>query len=757
MNNPTPEQIAVINHPAGKHAKVLAVAGSGKTSTMAYRIKQLIEKRGTDPKKILVLIYNRLAKEQFDQKLVEIGLEIEKRPAVQTFHSFASTLIQKNVRLGKLPKSLEMWADDKAENAKITLLKAINNLETKRAIPIGVAKVDACELAITWWKSMLIPPDLNRAGHHTEPLIPMVYQEFEKLRNNRSALTFDDLVPMALAIMKENNESDHIYDHIIVDEYQDVNYGQQKLIESLAGTHAEVMVVGDDDQTIYEWRGARPDYIQKKFELSFNNKPVITYCLSHSFRFGPLIAQSAENVISFNQTRTQKNLVAHDVRRKGNVSILCNSSEQSTDIYKEMTQKIFEMVKETKDPRQVVILCRMFSQLSGIEAEFLSRKIPYRVLGNPPFFERNEIQRLMDYLYISINYKNSFSKADGERFERILNVPNRKLGKEPARRMIEKLRKTGSTFEHLLASLASQRESPYSIRQRIAVDDLASVLSRANELVNEEPTLPTHKILTHIIDSVGYENHYKNYFGEGFDSIDRLETIKSFLLSVRLLAKSPQDTIDHIESLDSTQGKPKEEQILMTTIYRTKGLEFDYVFVPDCNQGKLPSPSTSSCPVYDLTGEVVSPQSSPPIEVDRRLFYVATTRARKGVFFGTSEPPCKGNQSQSNPTRRSQFLDELQLEGALPLIDTFQDLADGKAEALAELKVKAKQFGGFKRVVNNLTNYYLPEIDQRDLASQIVNLVSNIEAVVIPPKSPPIDPKPGVPKKPEEKPWWEDD
>ena len=151
----------------------------------------------------------------------------------------------------------------------------------------------------------------ERAGTHTSSYLPLVYQEFEKLRRSENALTFDDFVPLAVSLLEHNpvvnQRNCQNVQYLIVDEYQDINYGQQRLIELLAGVQADVMVVGDDDQTIYEWRGARPNYILNDFAQVFQNKPVLDYRLSRSFRFGPLIAQCASNVISWNTRLKSRN------------------------------------------------------------------------------------------------------------------------------------------------------------------------------------------------------------------------------------------------------------------------------------------------------------------------------------------------------------------------------------------------------------------------------------------------------------------
>ncbi len=259
----------------------MAVAGSGKTTTMVLRIRELLS-QGVDPKSILVLMFNRLARDQFAEKLSRFGVSEHQNPHVHTFHSFAHKLIREKLSRGLLPRTTELWTGDKEELYRIYVLRAIDkvridvkngrlNENTELDIDnLADPEVPAIDLdpgevkdAIGLWKGSLIPP--SRAGYHGNPYIPLVYAEFEKIRNQKNAITFDDFVPIAveelLADSAFGQQFRERYDHLIVDEYQDINYGQQRLVELLASKRADVMVVGDDDQTIYEWRGARPSYM----------------------------------------------------------------------------------------------------------------------------------------------------------------------------------------------------------------------------------------------------------------------------------------------------------------------------------------------------------------------------------------------------------------------------------------------------------------------------------------------------------------
>jgi DNA helicase-2/ATP-dependent DNA helicase PcrA len=319
----TDEQQAIVHHPLGKHARILAVAGSGKTTTMVHRVHHLVMEWNQDPRRIRIVLFNRLAREDFQKKLENAIFEVGKRPIVLTFHALAFRMRLDAEKQGLLPRSTELWTGDKQELALFCMHRAIDSLLHEGIIEENIDPLDALD-TVGLWKACLIPPE--RAGHRTNPDLPLVYRRFEEFREEKRALTFDDFVPKALELMASHprfrKRWTNQMDHLIVDEYQDINYGQQEMIRLLAGKRADVMVVGDDDQTIYEWRAARPRYILEGFKNDFVNKPVVDYQLSHSFRFGPLVAQVAFNTIGFNQQREPKPLVAYDAHKLTGIYVL---------------------------------------------------------------------------------------------------------------------------------------------------------------------------------------------------------------------------------------------------------------------------------------------------------------------------------------------------------------------------------------------------------------------------------------------------
>jgi DNA helicase-2/ATP-dependent DNA helicase PcrA len=383
MQKITEEQYKIIRHPVGLHAKVLAVAGSGKTTTMVERVKHLVENEGVNPGRIQILMFNRMAKQDFQYKLNNCGLSRGMLPPVNTFHSLALRIVQDAQDEGIVDKEIEIWTDDKSEIYPNLVYPAFSQLRAEKKVAPGTdLDPELAKSAIEFWKGSLIKPE--NAGWNGKECYPDVYDIMERWRLDKKGMTFDDLIMVATDLLSERTAFSErwrgSFEHIIVDEYQDINHAQQKLVELLADGKADVMVVGDDDQTIYEWRGARPGYILGEFEAIFNNKLLITYTLSHSFRFGPIIAQYAENCIVNNRSRKSKSLIAFHPGQSSSVRFIEIKFEQETDAAKEMADVLVNSVRETGNPERVIVLARSFYQLNALQMELMQRRTPFALL-----------------------------------------------------------------------------------------------------------------------------------------------------------------------------------------------------------------------------------------------------------------------------------------------------------------------------------------------------------------------------------------
>ncbi|HEX4810585.1 MAG TPA: ATP-dependent helicase [Bryobacteraceae bacterium] len=684
MNNLTEEQKRIVNHPLGQHARILAVAGSGKTTTMVRRISHLVINLGIDPRTIKVLMFNNLARQEFSAKLNATLLDPHLRPDVQTFHSLAYRLLRAGTKRGTRSDHYSLWIGDKEELARSHVRAAITDVRRERGGVSGINDIDPKEAlhAISLWKASLIKPAC--AGHKTTPEMADIYARFEQYRLRKGALTFDDFVPEACDLIRTNGDiqqqlASHLK-HLIVDEYQDINYGQQQLVRLLAGDSADVMIVGDDDQTIYEWRAARPYYIREGFSKDFGRKQTVDYFLSRSFRFGPKLAQCAENVIAFNTSRHAKSLVAHQATQLTEISVISNRSEQHHDESQELANEIESLVLEQKvPPNSMVVLGRTFAQTEPLQSCLLMRGIPFRVLGMASFFEREENKILADYVRIGLSLDSPFITvgrgshqgllSEGSAtdlfdatigvFLAVANRPYRRLSRDLLKQGLARALKAGFTIGESVEYLAADQECGFSLEGRNVLRELLDRFRWIQE--SADAGMLVGPLLKNLVTTLGYREEHTSYYGTDQPSEDRLSSIENFILFATASKMQPEEFLQHLESLDSALGYAHSEIITVTTIHRTKGLEFDYVFLPQCTDGNMPGNIASEIPVFDKSGRVPHQAGSPLIEAERRLFYVAITRAKRHCFIGTIQPPDRGLQLASSSPIPSRFIEEMQL------------------------------------------------------------------------------------------------
>jgi DNA helicase-2/ATP-dependent DNA helicase PcrA len=644
MIKPTDEQLSVVRHPTGMHARVVAVPGSGKTTTAVHRIVYLLE-HGVQPERICVLQFNKRAQLDFRDKLNRTGVSGAARVQVSTFHGFALKVINWSCRkMGFPPKRI--WTDEQIAyyiNAAIDLLVQEGLLSETEAEVIDREQVAS---AIGLWKASMIVPE--NAGYRGDPNIELVYQKFEDLRRAQNALTFGDFAPR-VAYMLDRWEDIRRkwanFEHLVVDEFQDANLAQLRMVRLLAGDHADILALGDPDQTLYEWRGARPQYLVRDFTSLFDSKPCVDYQLTESFRFGPAIGRAASNLIRHNKDRIAKPLITHHTDRHSEVHII-ESLESDVAI----AEQIVRLIKDGVAPQQVQILARTYAQLTGLEVELLRRRVPFRVLGREPFFNRKESKILLNYTRLAMVMEDVVTKKAEGLLISVANTPSRGLPRNSLRRMMETARSNRQTLKQALLEVPPNALPP-SQREQLA--DLAAVLEAIGENISH---LKASDLLSWLVDTIDYFQHLEAYYGDGPESLNRKQNIASLTAYAEDTGLPPAEFVAHINELDTTRGVPENELITMSTAYRAKGLEFDHVLVPRCQEGLMPLLREDEALTFDKSGVVADPKRSNSVEAERRLFFVTVTRARRRLYIGV--PPTKVGCSSPQPSR---FIAEMEV------------------------------------------------------------------------------------------------
>ena len=729
----TDEQLQVVAHPDGHHARVLSVAGSGKTTTMAYRIRHLIEERGVQRHQIQVLMFNAAARRQFQQRLEDIGILRENQPPVDTFHSYSFKKI--NIQ------GFKQWFGDTEEHHYLRVKESVDRIRSVYAkkgesIDEDSLDVNAAERAIGLWKGALIrPSDAGYEGPYGDVYVE-VYGDYERVRLTENAITFDDFVPLAVQSLtgqRGKTRSINELRYIIVDEYQDVNLGQQKLIEMLASEGADIMVVGDDDQTIYEWRGARAEYILGEFANVFDNKPQITYRLTNSFRFGFMIAQASHNVVAHNTKREIKDLTPSDPSQDSEITVILDAEIQDDYSKRALATELISLVVDKGiKPLTIRVLGRTYAQLTEFQSELLLRHVPFVVEGHGSFLQAGECQAMLDYLRVADLLNDPPETHTISNLINIANKPSRFLPREGLRRAIESGLKSQQSLLSILREL-SERDSAFgSRRQQEELTELAAVLeSLAAKLAvdsGDEHETKAGPILRYVNESVGYVDHYLNYYGEGEQSQNRISSIETFMHYADRVDIGWREFIEHTERSDTTLGKPADQCVTMTTIHRVKGLKFDYVFIPNCEEGHMPVIASNDDPTYDKRAPRRAPNAAEWVESERRLFYVGATRAKRGLFIGAPKlrPVDSAGNSLTSAVARmernsasSRFLEEMELEPTREVALEVIKAARKQPNILAELLQQQRPFHALVKGVKNLGRFFSQRVRRKVAAIEV--------------------------------------
>ncbi len=693
MQNLTKEQIEVVHHPEDCHARVLAVAGSGKSTTLAYRIKHLIENNHCAPTAIQVLMFNSLARKQFYKTLDKVGLPQNLQPSVHTFHSFSFQVIHEAIKQGYLAPKTQFWLSDKTEFIWMSIKRIISDMEKAHQIQPESVDPEQVLHAIGLWKSSLIPPE--RAGSLTQPFLPIVYGRFENYRIAKDALTYDDFIPTAISLLENNpslyNQFCNNLEHLFIDEYQDVNLGQQTLIEMMANERTSIMIVGDDDQCIYEWRGARPNFIMVDFAQIFNNKQVLDYRLSRSFRFGPIIAQSAANVIACNFNRVDKPLIAFQVAKPGFIHIM-NGGYEAVKGLADQVQALTQY--EQVPASEIVVLSRMYAQMDNLEAEFLERKIPYWVEGQQPFFKRKEINTLLDYIRFTSRINCRIDRESSDLLLSIINKPVRMISRNVTEKLLNRAFTQSLTPYELLKQASSPWCTELSPWQCNVFQGFFQFLN-ALQMRLKEPD--ASEVLSWMVKELDYLAYFQDYYGRGENADEKSHAVLHFIQYVKNLKITPLALIEQLQDLDTTQGASEDQQIRFTTIYRTKGLEFDFVLLPQCDENLLPYLKGEQMDYFDKGSVSKNHVMSSAVDNERRLFYVGLTRARKGVFIGTGSTP-------------SRFLQEMQIGKTETVMSAILAIAAGNPEGDGLLERVLQNQSIPTTIQSNLINGYFEDL-----------------------------------------------
>ncbi|MBZ5486726.1 ATP-dependent helicase [Halomonas aquamarina] len=596
----TAEQHAVVHHREG-HARVAAVAGAGKTTTMAARVLHLLES-GVSPKRMLVLMFNRSARDDFQHRLASMAPAGQALPGVRTFHSLGHRLTQSLCRWGALAPRRLLSADWQLERLlRQASLNVLRESVERRDAAIEGDRLEALAHFCNLVKAEMAAPEAlyQRLGYEPDTdYFPAAFNEAERMLHAEGLMTYADLLYRPLQALEADSalrrRVEGFLDHVIIDEYQDINAAQQRLLAVLAGETASVMAVGDANQCIYEWRGARPDTMLEDFTATFGQ--ATDYPLSTTFRHGHALALAANHAIVANQRRPDQLCLA----AAGNPDTRLAVGQGSGGLL----DTLMDWRAQGRAFNQASLLVRSWALSVPFQLALLQAGIPFRLLREDRFvFRLPLVQALVGYLKLS---RRPALLHDPEHLLLLLSQPTPFVGRERLQRLAHQLAVTQSWPERHDPVLTELKPL-----QRRTLKKRWALLCELPEL----SAWPPARLLGHVVDAIDAEKVLKRAAArrdKGEEDVRLLDVLIE-------QAQGVQDPEAFIELLE----RPVENQadgVLISTVHGAKGLEWPLVVVAGVNEEDFPHYSRDT------------PLSDERLEEERRLFYVAITRAEERLL-----------------------------------------------------------------------------------------------------------------------------
>ncbi len=633
-----PQQQEAVTAPPGP-TLVLAGPGSGKTRVLTYRIAYLIGALGVRPFHILAVTFTNKAAREMEHRLQDLLGSHLHGLSVGTFHAFCARLLRREAEHLPFQANFVIFdADDQVTLVKRALTDL--NLDPKQYRPAAVHN------AISNAKNELLRPEEFPVRSYRDQVVQRVYQRYQELLLASNALDFDDLLLWAVHLLSENEAVRLRYarrfEHILVDEFQDTNLAQYRLLQLLASHHRNLFVVGDIDQSIYSWRGA--DYRNVlRFEEDFPNARVIL--LEQNYRSTQTILDAATAVIAPLQHKHRKQLFTQRGRGR---KIVVRRTYHDREEAEYVVHTIAHLVASGQArPGEIAVMYRTNAQSRLLEEAFLQAGLPYRLVGAQRFYGRREIKDLVAYLRLAHN------PADEASLLRVINTPPRGIGAKTVqalRSVAANRRRSPGEVLLDLAAAPQAYEAVFNPRQRRALLPFAQALSHWHTTASELAPL---QLLDRILSEVDYQGYLLDGTEEGLSRWENVQELRRLAADYRdrgletfledLALISDQDTL-----------RDAEDAPTLLTLHAAKGLEFRVVFIVGLVEGLLP--------------HIRSFEDAEAMAEERRLFYVGLTRAKDALYLTYSET--RSAYGYAEPVDPSRFLEDIPpdlVEGDHPL------------------------------------------------------------------------------------------
>jgi DNA helicase-2/ATP-dependent DNA helicase PcrA len=617
---------------------VFAGAGSGKTRVLTYRIAHLLLEKNVSPRHIFAVTFTNKASNEMRERVEHLLGGSAKGIWVSTFHSACARILRQHIdRLG-YGRNFVIYDEDDRERHLKSVMKELD-LDFKLFHP------RAMQSRIDRLKNEGITPDQYRPSQFNvfEKRLALVYQRYQEDLRRNNGVDFGDLLLFVTLLFKKFPDLLHSYQnlcrYVMVDEFQDTNLIQYHLIRRLAEGHRNVCVVGDDDQSIYRWRGAEVGNILN-FERDFPGTKVIT--LEQNYRSTQHILQAANHVVKKNRLRKEKALWTENP--EGELLTLY-VAEDEADEAEFVVRKISEHVRRSfsenpgRSYRDMAVFYRINAQSRAIEDELVKRQIPYTIVGGMKFYERKEIRDILAYLKLIAN------PLDGISLKRIINQPPRGIGEKTIERIALVSKEKGIPLYAGMKEALKEDWLPPGIRERIR-----GFVHLMEEFQKEAETLSPSQLTLDILSRTGYLERLKEEGTEvAFSRMENIDELVNVLIEMergdeKVSLESFLDKVSLVSDVDLYEDR--ENRVSLMTLHCAKGLEFPIAFIVGMEEGLLP---------HYRRGE-----EKEDLEEERRLCYVGITRAKEKLYLSRAEERSTFGVGRANLASR--FLDELPYE-----------------------------------------------------------------------------------------------
>jgi DNA helicase-2/ATP-dependent DNA helicase PcrA len=596
LNPPQLEAVKTLSGPL----LVLAGAGTGKTRVVTYRIAELIRHQTPADRILAVTFTNKAANEMKERAGQLLGKKPPKEPEISTFHSLCVRVLRRHITHLGYPAQYGICDRGDQESIARTVLREIKVAE-------GQLKPGDLLYLIGRWKNNSIRPEQAVAAAQTdkEHLAASAYRRYQKALKAAGTVDFDDLLLLTEELFarfpKIRAAEAGRFDHLLVDEYQDTNGSQYRIVKALAAGHRNLCVVGDDDQSIYGWRGAEVTHILN-FARDWPEAKIVR--LEDNYRSTREIIAWANQLIGFNRKRHGKVLRAGIDGETPRILQLEDEAVEARTVVNEIAGRVVEHKLKYSS---FAILCRTNEQPRAFELELRRAKLPYVLVGGMSFYDRKEVRDVMAYLKTLANPRDEVSML------RIINTPPRGIGQAAVKNMLEKATTAGRPLWDVLGE--SSLDSVARFRQMI---------ERYRRLAHQDPLV---EVVRNLIHEIGYKQEIARLYPDGSDQESRwsaVEEVVNAIGSYAKRAKAPTITgfLQDIALTTSEQDRDKESKlerdaVVLMTLHAAKGLEFREVYMVGMEEGTLPHARS------------VAAMDASAIDEERRLCYVGVTRAQR--------------------------------------------------------------------------------------------------------------------------------